>query len=113
MLEIDIRPVRGILFVRLKGVLDEKSIDKLNDEVIKFQKKVGIKNIVFNIKELENIDNHGKYALVNSFKICMKNKGQSFICIGDNEEISDKLMDVFSKIDFISDELAAVNLINS
>ena len=48
MLQIDIRPFKGILFVRLKGSLDKKSISKLETEVIKFQKTVGIKNIVFN-----------------------------------------------------------------
>ncbi len=113
MLEIDIRPIKGVLFVRLKGNLDKKNINKLNHEVIKFQKKVGIKNIVFNIMELDDIDNDGKYALVNSFNLCMRNNGQGFICLGDNKKILDKLMDVFSKVNFVSDELAAVNLINS
>ncbi len=113
MLEIDIRPVRGVLFVRLKGKLDKKNISKLNHEVIKFQEKVGIKNIVFNIMELDDIDNAGKYALINSFNLCEKNNGQSFICPGDNKVISEKLKDVFSRVNFITDELAAVNLINS
>lgn len=113
MLDIDIRPIKGVLFVRLKGNLDKENISKLNSEVIKFQKKVGIKNIVFNITELDNIDKHGEYALINSFNICMKNHGQSFICLGDNKEISNKLQEVFSKVNFVSDELAAVNLINS
>ncbi len=113
MLEIDIRPIRGVLFVRLKGKLNKNNIDKLETEVIKFQKKVGIKNIVFNINELDDIDDFGKYALISSFNLCMKNKGQSLICLGDNKEMSDKLKDVFSKFNFVSDELAAVNLINS
>lgn len=113
MLEIDIRPIRGVLFVRLKGNLDRKNIGKLETEVIKFQREVGIKNIVFNIKELEEIDDDGKYALVSSFNLCTKNKGQGFIYLGDNKELSEKLVDVFSKMNFISDELAAVNLINS
>ena len=113
MLDIDIRPEKGVLFVRLKGNLDKKNICKLETEVIKFQKKVGIKNIVFNINEVDEIDNDGKYALINSFNLCIENKGQGFICLGDNEKISDKLTDVFSKVNFVSDELAAVNLINS
>jgi len=113
MLDIDIRPEKGVLFVRLKGNLDKKNISKLETEVIKFQKKVGIKNIVFNITELDEIDNDGKYALVNSFNLCMKNNGQGFICLGDNKNISDKLIGVFSKVNFVSDEMAAVNLISS
>jgi len=113
MLEIDIRPVKGILFVRLIGILDKNNIYKLESEVIKFQKKVGIKNIVFNVVELEKIDIYGKRALANSFNLCRHNKGQGYICHGDNKEVSDKLIDVFSKSNFVSDELAAVNLINS
>lgn len=113
MLEIDIRPIKGILFVRLKGKLNKNNINKLNHEVIKLQENVGIKNIVFNIQELNYIDKYGKYALINSFNLCMKNKGQSFICLGDNKQISNKLEKVFSKTNFVSDELSALNLINS
>ncbi len=113
MLEIDIQPLRGILFVRLKGNLDRRNTAKLNSEVVKFLKRVGIKNIVFNINDLEYMDRYGEKALINSFKICQGNKGQTLICIDDNKKRLIKSDYLFSKVKIVNDELAAVNLINS
>ncbi len=112
MLEVDMRPIRGILFVRLSGVLNKKNIDKLK-AVIHFQKEVGIKNIVFNINELEDMDKAGKGALIRSLNLCKKSNGQSFICLNDNANLLNKLKDSVMVSDFVTDELAAVNLINS
>lgn len=112
MLEIDVRPIRGILFVRLSGILNKKNIDKLT-EVIHFQKEVGIKNIVFNINELQDMDRAGKGALISSFNLCKKSNGQSFICLSDNVNLLNKLKGSVMSSDFVTDELAAVNLINS
>ncbi len=113
MLTIEIRPIKGVLFVRLYGILDKFNTFKLNTEVLNFQKQAGIKNIVFNVGELEDIDIYGKKALENSFNLCKKNNGQSFICVSDNKKIIKKLKDVFSKQDLLNDELTALKIINS
>lgn len=112
MLEVDMRPMRGILFVKLSGILNKKNIGKLK-EVIHFQKEVGIRNIVFNIDELIDMDKAGKGALINSIKLCKKSNGQSFICLRNNEDLLNKLKDSVISSYFVSDELVAVNLINS
>ncbi len=113
MLTIDIRPIKGILFVRLKGILNKMNIVKLNNEVLKFQEKAGIKNIVFNVSELEDIDNYGKHALLKSFNLCKRNHGQSFICVLDNQKIVKKLQPSFQKNEVVTDELTAIKIINS
>ncbi len=112
MLDIDIEAVRGILFVRLNGVLDRQNTFKLNNEVTQLLKKIGIKNIVFNIDGLESIDKYGVKALRNSFKICQNNQGRSFLCTSKHETTLDKIKEL-KEVELVSDELAAANMINS
>lgn len=109
MLDIEIEPFRGILFVRLSGYLNRQNINKLNKEVIKLVKKIGIKNIVFNLENVKEIDKYGENVLIKSFNICLSNKGQMFICTSNKEKLTQKL----NKLKIIKDELTAVNIINS
>ena len=109
MLTIDIEPTKGILFVRLKGKLERRDISKLNNEVIKLIKTAGIKNILYNINELEYIDNYGKNALKNSFIICSRNKGQRFICDKKNQLKTSKIKNV----KLVKDELTAIKIISA
>ncbi len=113
MLKIDMMPIKGILFVRLSGKLVKQSIKSLNNEVLNFQKKIGIKNLVFNLDNLTDIDNYGKYALIDSFNLCKFNHGQSFICLGNNKKILNKIKENFNEKYLVKDELTATNLINS
>ena len=108
MLYIDMEPVKGILFVRLKGKLNQKNIQKLDNEVLSLLKNVGIKNIVFNLSELDCIDKSGKKAIVRMFVMCMQNKGESFICVGENKKVLSIFKNLPDKI--VHDELAALRL---
>lgn len=112
MLKIDIEPRSGILFVRLSGYLSRRNTKKLKEEVTNLLKIAGIKNIVFNIKELKHIDKYGISAIIYSFKICRHNQGQSFICINQNQK--QKLgLEKLKNTKIINDELTAVKLVNS
>ena len=106
MLNIDMEPVKGILFIRLSGILDEKNLTKIESEVFSFLKSVGIRNIVFNISNLDYIDKFGKDAIVRY----MKNNKEGFICVGNNK----KILPFFDKLSerIIEDELTAVKIIN-
>ena len=101
MLEIDINSKMGILFVRIFGKLTKETRHKLNDEVINLIYKVGIKNIVLNIQNINNIDKYGLKTLEKCYKICEK----SLICINPSQK---KLI---NNLNYITDELAAFNLI--
>lgn len=113
MLNIDIRPYKGILFVRLDGKLNKDTKEKLNKEVITLQQTVGIKNIVFNIEDLKEIDSYGKDALKNSFNICQNNQGKSYICLGKNKNILNSIKEIFTTKNLITDELSIFDLINT
>ena len=112
MLKIDIEPIRGILFIRLSGKLNKKSIPKLKKEVVRLLKKVKIKNIVLNIKNLEYIDAYGRNAIIDSLRVCDFNKGKSKICLNEIQKKAINL-DGFKFFKMINDELKAFDLINS
>ncbi len=112
MLKIDMEPTRGVLCIRLSGKLNKNNTSKLSKEVLELLKKAKVKNIVLNIKNLDYIDSYGKKAIVKSILICQANKGSSFLCLNDNQKEKLKLEKVIG-LKLISDELKAINLINS
>ena len=107
MLDIQMEPRRGILFIRLSGPLNRNNINLINQKVLKFVKKLGIRNIVFNLEGVYEMDKYGLNVLVKSNHICLSNKGQMFICVNENK--------LFNHLNFnvIKSELEAINLINS
>lgn len=109
MLDIDIEPRYGVLFVRLSGTLNENNSQSLR-EVDNLLTQVGIRNVVFNIQNLEDIDSNGKKALLNSCTLC-KN-GSILICTKENEEITEKISFLLDKIGIVEDELSALRKIN-
>ena len=113
MLDIQMEPRRGILFIRLSGDLNRNNINKINDDVLKFIREIGIKNIVFNLNEVSTIDKYGENALTKSMNTCLSNKGKMLICVSDKKKIYPKLKNRFKKVKIVKDELNAISLINS
>jgi anti-anti-sigma factor len=109
MLDINIEPRQGILFVRLKGNLNEKSKIKLRREVSSLVKNVGIKNIVFNLNELKEITYDGLKELLKSAEYCKANDGTAFF-VAENGKYDNNLK---IKNYLINDEKSAVNYINT
>lgn len=107
MLDIDIKPYCGVLFIRLSGTLNKQNANNLKD-VDDLLKKVGIRNIVFNIRGLDSIDKDGKKALYESYKVGKGNNGSIVLCAKDNEEVTEKISFLLDKIGVVEDELAAL-----
>ncbi len=101
MLEIEIKPIYGFLFIRLKGKLYRYNVDILNNEVITLIEKADIKNIVININEINFMDKIGITAL----KKCFKNN--CFICLKENQK---KMFKKVKNVKIISNEKEVINL---
>ena len=114
MLDIDMEFHRGILFVRLIGNLNERTTGKLNREVIDFIKINGIRNIVYNVSNLEQIDCYGINALLDSNDECKKNRGKAFLCGLNNMLVKRRIENsrLLNHMFETSDELSALNVIN-
>ena len=71
LLNINLEFHRGILFIRLNGSLDKTTVEKLETEVTRLVKESGIRNIVFNMSDLDSIDLSGIDSLIDNYKICV------------------------------------------
>ena len=103
---------KGILFVRLKGVLNDKTTYLLKNKVTSLVKKNGIMNLVINLTDLKKIDLKGISELFINYCILNKYSGKSYLC-GINEKInnivrSSKILDYIPEV---NDELNAMRVI--
>ena len=113
LLDINLEFHKGILFVRLDGILNKNTVDKLDDEVTNLIKENGIRNIVFNISNLNSIDCDGINGLLNNYEICKSNNGKSLVC-GLNGLVKQTINNsrLLKYMYEATDELSAVNVIN-
>jgi len=103
---------KGILFIRLRGDLTRKTIGKLNHDVTSLIKDNGIRNVLFNISEINNIDIEGIQAIFTNSQICSRNNGQILLCSGSNEQVRKKVSNsILKHLIFTTDELSAFVII--
>lgn len=113
MLKINWEFHKGILFVRLKGVLNKETIHILKEQVTNLIKANGIRNIVFNINDLKSIDCYGINALLYNYELCRDNHGKSLLCGMNNTLVRHRIENsrLLKYMYETSDELSAINLI--
>lgn len=85
MLKINLEFRKGVLFVRLKGVLSRYTYKSLDDYLIPFIMHNGIKYLVYNLEAITLIDNYGKASLKKGVGAAKANCGKGGIChVGEN-----------------------------
>ena len=109
MLKVDMEYEKGILYVRLKGVLNREACYKINNYIVPVVLKHKIKYLVFNMFYLQDIDEAGMNSLLNTKCAIRTNKGKICLC-----EVSDELRLKLKRLRMTvaSNELAANRLIN-
>ncbi|MBS7021383.1 MAG: STAS domain-containing protein [Firmicutes bacterium] len=114
MLEIDMEFRKGILFVRLRGELTDHTVDVMNREVTKTVEDYGIGNLVFNISDLNKIDEIGIQSILNNSELAKRSKGRALLCGISNLELKQVLKrnQVFKYMNETSDELTALSIIH-
>jgi len=113
MLEINLEFVRGMLFVRLEGVLDNNTYTKLSDCLDTMIHEKGIKYFVVNLENLDFIDENGLQTIIDRYFDVVLHDGKLVIC-GYNDQFRNNLeiSYIFEQIDKTSNELGALKLIN-
>ena len=113
MLEINMEFRKGILFIRLSGILDRTTIHKLNSEVTELVKDNGIKNIVFNIDGLKSIDLKGINSLLYNYELSRMNDGKAMLCGVNNSLVRYRINNsrLLNYMYEVSDELSAIKVI--
>ena len=115
MLNINMEFRRGILFIRLSGDLTKKTVNQLKTEVTDLIKDNGIRNIVFNMNNLNKIDLAGISNLYYNYEISQNNHGKSLICGVKNSIVKDRITKsrLMHYMCEISDELSAFKVIDN
>ena len=78
MLDYDFIFKRGILFIRFKGDFTKKTSELLVQEINPLILDNGIKKVVFNVSNLNKVDNDGILAFYDSY---LKLSKESDICL--------------------------------
>ena len=90
MLKMDLEYEKGILFIRLNGILNRKGSYKINNYIIPVIKKHQLKRIILNLENLKDIDESGVCAILNTKCTAKNNKGNIYLC-GVKKDIELKL----------------------
>lgn len=109
MLEINYEYIKGVLFVRVNGKLTKNNSYKLRNYLPNVIMKHGIKYMVYNFYNLEDIDETGVNTLLCGIKAIEDNKGNVYMC-----EVPKKLENKLNKININNslNELSVVELFN-
>lgn len=108
MLKMDMEYNHGILFVRLNGYLNRMTSYKLNNYLVPVILKHKIKYLVYNCFLLDNLDEDGLDAMLNTKCAIRANKGKIFVC-----ETPQEYNKLLKRAGFkeTSSELTALNII--
>ena len=109
MLNIDIEYKRGILFVRLDGILNEKTSCILEDALKSVVHKAGIKYVLINFEKLYELDKSGISTIIKSYNECLKDNGKLMIC-GCKLKIEHSELIKYAQS--TANELCAFNIVN-
>ena len=87
MLNVQMEFRKGILFVRLHGVLNDNTLYRFNDEVKEVIINSGIRYVVLNIIDLSLITKEGIKEIKTLKKILNKINGKLFLFGGEIKEL--------------------------
>lgn len=110
MLDIDMQFKKGILLVRLTGVLNGDTVGIYKNNLEDIIKDNGIKYVLINLKKLDYIDEYGFEAIKNSYIHISNNNGKLILC-GINK-LFDKNKYLTNNLYQVSEEVAAYDIVN-
>ena len=80
MLDISMEFKKGILFVRLKGIINGDTVSYLDDNLTNIVKDNGIKYLLINFDNIDYIDEYGIDVIRKNYNIINENKGKLILC---------------------------------
>lgn len=115
MLEIELEFKKGILFVRLGGILNKETIGEFSKKVTSLIKETGIRKIIFNMSNLTSVDLDGVEELYNNYKINHNKNGNTLICGINNDSIKNFILRsrLLKDVEKTRGEMEAIKIINA
>lgn len=87
MLKIKMEFKKGILFIRLEGILNKKTIEKFDSEVLSVVLTNKLKYIVVNLDQVYEVDEIGVDGLKELNDIIYNFKGKGALCSLSNSKV--------------------------
>ena len=110
MLNIKMNFQKGILFVRLKGILNGDTCNMLDNNLTNLITSNGVKYVLLNLEELDYIDKYGTNIIIKNYLNIKDNNG-NLIIVGINKLFSYN-ENIFDNLYQIKDEKKVFNLVN-
>ncbi len=102
MIDYNVEFNKGVLFVRLCGVLNNLNYKDVEEDVFEIIKDGGIKYLVFNVDDLDLEDDVDLFK--NCDRLVKENNGRMLLC-GNSEMYA-------GNFEFTSDELSALKILS-
>ena len=115
MFQIDMEFIRGMLFVRLEGILSKRTSNELNEVLDEMINEHGIRYFVINLENLTSIDEAGIKSIMDHYFDVIMNEGKLVVCGYDNiskRYVGNEVNLAFQNIESSNNELGAFRLIN-
>ena len=109
MLDVNFEFVRGILFVRLEGVVNNDTTCSIKKNLVDIISKGGIKYLVFNINNAILEDNLSLFDICNT--LIKENNGKMYLC-GLKNKIESVISSNFNYCEKINSELSVLKKIS-
>ena len=71
---------KNIIFIRVYGELDQDTIGQVKGKIIEIIDKYNIKNVVFNLNEVEFMDSTGIGMIIGRYNQIKKKGGKIILC---------------------------------
>ena len=115
MFKINMEFIRGMLFVRLDGILSKRTSNELNQVLDEMINEHGIRYFVINLENLISIDESGIKSIMDHYFDVIMHEGKLVVCGYDNilkRRVRNEVGLAFQNIESSSNELGAFRLIN-
>ena len=110
MLNINLEFIRGMLFVRLSGKLDDYTYTKLSNCLDDMINDKGFKYFIVNLEELLYVDEMCLQKIIDRYFDVAKHDGKLIICGYENK--FNQTCSILKRIEHANNELSALKLIN-
>lgn len=102
---------KGLLFIRLKGILNKETSGNLYKQLDNFIKEKGVKYFVINLEELDYIDKDGLDMMRRQYEDVIMHNGKLVICGYQNKYIQTIVEEEMEGVYKTQNELAAFHMI--
>ncbi len=102
---------KGLLFIRLKGILNKETSKELSRSLDRFIYQQGVKYFVINLESLEYLDKDGLETIQKKYEDMVLHDGKLIICGYKNDYIKAMVEEEIKGVYKTKNELAAFNMI--